>query len=310
MTAQTTIPRTAHDPGHESARGGRARVVGALAAAELRRTVRNPVLYLGAGLSLWLMREIHPLSEDWSGASYEGMAMAPVGLVWGISVVAAVSFHRERTPVALDAPVPGHVRIVSRFAAALPLIVLSGAFAGLVAWRQRALGGLPLGTEPGRTTEALFSLPELLQPVALGVLAVSLGAALGRRMPHPVGAVPVLFVFWYAAGVFYWLYGHPSATPFSVFQVQPLTIPVGPADADPFAFPASWLLEGPGDYQDGWARKFVSEPLAWWHDGWLVGLSLLLVATVVPERRARRVLLAAGVALAVVSALAQVRVIP
>jgi hypothetical protein len=306
MTTRTASPR----PVLEVSRGSRRRVVGALAAAELRRTVRNPVLYVGTGLSLWLLRDIHPLSDDWAGASYEAMAMAPVGLLWGISVVAAVSFHRERTPVALDAPVPGHVRIVARLAAALPLVALSAAFAGLVAWRQRALGGLPLGTEPGRTTEALFSLPELLQPVALGVLAVSLGAALGRRMPHTVGAVPVLFVFWYAAGALYWLYGHPSVTPFSVFQVQPVTIPVGPADADPLAFPASWLLEGPGEYQDFWARELVSESLAWWHDGWLVGLSLLLVATVVPDRRARRLLLAAGAALAVVSALAQVRVIP
>jgi hypothetical protein len=129
-------------------------------------------------------------------------------------------------------------------------------------------------------------------------------------MPHPSAAVPLLFVFWFAVGAFYWLYGHRDVTPFSVVQAQPITVPIGPADADPLSFPSTWLLEGPGDFQDGWSRAFVSEALAWWHNGWLLGLSLLLVATVLPDRRARRWLLAAGAVLAAVSAVAQFRVIP
>lgn len=306
MTTSTVLPRAlARAPRSRSAH-----VVRALAAAELRRTVRNPVLHLGAGLSLWRLRGVRVEDEPWSGAAYGEMAIVSIGLMWGISVVSAFSFHRERTPVALGTPVPDHVRIVGRLVAALPLVALTAAFAGLLAWRQRAVGGLTLGTEPGRTQEALYTFPELLQTVALGVLAVSLGAALGRRLPHPAGAIPVLFVLWFAVGGLYWLYGHRSVTPFSVIQVQPINVPVGPADADPLSFPTSWLLEGPGDFQDGWSRAFVSEALAWWHDGWLLGLSLLLVATVVPHGHARRVLLAVGLLLAAVSALAQVRVIP
>jgi hypothetical protein len=306
MTAQVLTPPAAGP----TRPGAATHVVRALAAAELRRTVRNPALYVGIGLSLWLLREIDPRTETWSGESYQSMATAAVGLLWGISVVTAFSFHRERTSVAPGAPVPDHRRVLGRLAAAAPLVALTGAFAGLLAWRQRDLGGLTLGIEPGRTTEALFSVPELLQAVALGVLAVAVGAALGRRMPHPATAVPLLFVFWFAVGAVYWLFGHRDVTPFSVVQVQPITVPVGPANANPLDFPSFWLLSGPGDYQASWSRELVSEGLAWWHDGWLLGLSLLLVATVVPHRRARRLLLVVGAVVAAVSVLAQYRVIP
>ena len=60
------------------------------------------------------------------------------------------------------------------------------------------IGGLTLGVEPGRTAEALFSVGELAQPVALTVLAVGIGAALGRRTPTLVSAVPLLFLLWLA----------------------------------------------------------------------------------------------------------------
>lgn len=287
-----------------------ARVVLALAVAELRRSLRNPVLYVGTAFSLWFLNDIHPRSEDWAGESYQGMAMASVGLLWGISVATAYSFHRERFPIAVDAPVPGHVRVLARLLAATPLVGLAAAFAGLIAWRQRALGGLALGTEPGRTEDALFSMPELLQTVALGLLAVSVGAALGRRLPHPVGATTLLFVFWWAVGAFYWLYGDRRVTPFSVIQVQPVTIPVGPGDADPLSFPSSWLLEAPTEYEPGWVRAFVSEALAWWHNGWLLGLALLLLAATMPEPRIRRLLVVGGLGLAAISGVAQVQVIP
>lgn len=287
------------------------RVVYALAATEVRRMPRNLFLPLGLAFALWLLLgEIDPATEDWAGSSYEGMAVSSVSLMWGISVTAAIAFQRERVPVALAAAVPEVVRALARLLAMLPLVGLGGAFAAFVAWRQRDLGGLTLGTEPGRTFEALHSTPELLQHVALAVLAVALGAALGRRMAHLAAVIPVLFLVWYLAGALYWLYGHPAVMPYSVIQVQPVLVPVGPADADPLTFPGHWLLSPPNEYQDGWSRHFVSTSLAWWHNGWLIGLAQLLLAAALPSGTVRRSLLVGGVLLAVGCAVAEARVIP
>jgi hypothetical protein len=285
-------------------------VVRALAASELRRMVRTPVLPLGPGVSLWFMWTTTPQSEQWSGSAYSELAVTSAPLLLAISWVSAVSFHRERTAVGLEAPVSDEVRAWGRVVAAAPLLVLASAFAVLLGLRERGLGGLTLGTEPGRTTEALHSVPELAQHVALALLVIALGAALGRRVSSLVLALPVLLVFWFAVDGFWWLFGHRSATPFSVVQVQPVTVPVGPASADPLGFPAHWLLEPPGEFQEGWARLFVSTDLAWWHDGWVLGLALVLLAAAFPGGTTRRALLAAGVLTGTVCATAQVWVIP
>ena len=104
------------------------------------------------------------------------------------------------------------------------------------------------------------------------MLAVALGAALGRRVASLVLTLPVLLVFWFAVAGFFWLFGHRAVTPFSVVQVQPVTVPVGPATADPLGLPRrTGSSQPPGEFQDGWARLFVSADLAWWHDGWVLG---------------------------------------
>lgn len=285
-------------------------VVRALAATELRRTVRTPVLPLGLGLSLWFMWTTTPQSEQWSGAAYSELVMTSAPILLATSWVSAVSFHRERTAVGLDAPVRDELRAWGRVVASAPLVVLALALAVLLGIHERRLGGLTLGTEPGRTTEALHTVPELAQHVALAVLAVALGAALGRRVSSLVLTLPVLLVFWFAVDGFSWLFGHRSVTPFSVVQAQPVTVPVGPATADPLGFPEHWLLEPPGEFQEGWARLFVSADLAWWHDGWVLGLAMVLLAAAFPGGTSRRVLLVAGTLTAAVCAAAQVWVIP
>jgi hypothetical protein len=284
-------------------------VVRALALGEMRRTVRNPVLWIGCALSVWMMWSIVPTPGEWPGASYEEMAVAVLPLVFVISLVTAVSFHRERLEVAPDAPVPAGTRALARLVAALPLVGLAAAYAALLAWRQRDLGGLWLGMEPGRTTEAVFTAGELAQPVALAVLAVALGAALGRRLSRLVSVVPLLFVLWFVVSV-YWMFGHEVVTPFSVLQVQPIRVQAGPPTTDPLVVPAHWLLEAPGEFSDVWARVFVSAGLAWWHAVWLLGLSAVAVAFAVPAGRARRWLLAAGGILALLGVVGQYAVLP
>lgn len=270
--------------------------------------LRNPVLWAGAALSVWMMWSVDPDSDQWQGESYSTMATCAVPILFAVSVVAAVSFHRERLEVVPDAPVREAQRTVARLVATVPLLLVATGYAALLAWRQRDLGGLSLGMEPGRTTEALFTTAELAQPVVLAVLAVATGAALGRRLPL-VSAVPLLFVMWFLVSV-YWLFGDNDITPLSILQAQPVLLDAGTASADPLDFPTHWLLEAPGDFSDRWSRVFVSGALAWWHAAWLLGLSLLWTAVAVPRGRGRRWLVAVGSVLAVVGVVAQYRVLP
>jgi hypothetical protein len=300
----TTLVSRAPTPGGAT----RAQVTRALVATEARRMLRNPVPWVCLALTIWAMWTVRPEPGEWPGASYEGITPAVAPLLFGISVAVAVPFHRARQEVAPAAPVPEVRRTLARLLAALPFVVVAAAYAALVAWRERDLGGLWLGMEPGRTTEAFHTTAELAQFVALAVLAVALGAALGRRVSRLVALVPALFVLWFVVMV-YWLFGASMISPFSVIQVQPLNLTVGPPTADPLSFPSDWLLVGSPHSGEGWQRQFVSEALAWWHDVWLLGLAALLLGVAWP-RRGRLALLAAGVALAAAGIVGQHVVIP
>ena len=280
----------------------------ALVVTESRRMLRNPVPWACLALTTWLMWTVRPEPGEWPGSSYEAMVPAVASLLFGISVAVAVPFHRARHEVAPAAPVSEVQRAVARLVAALPFVGVAAAYTGLVAWRERDLGGLWLGMEPGRTTEAFHTMAELSQLVVLALVAVALGAALGRRVSRLVALVPALFVLWFVVMV-YWLFGNPAVTPFSVMQVQPIQLPVGPGTADPLSFPSDWLLVGAPHTSGGWDRQWVSEALAWWHDVWLLGLAALLLGVAWP-RRGRRVWLAVGAVLAVAGLVGQHVVIP
>lgn len=286
-----------------------AAVLWALTRTEARRLLRNPVLWLGLGLSTWVLWSVVPEPGEWTGASYEQVQVTSVPLMLAISVVVAVSFARERVELAPDTPVREGQRSLGRLLATLPLVALAGSFSALVAWRERDLGGMWLGMEPGRTTGALHTPGELVQHVALAVLAVAVGAALGRRVSRLVAVIPALVVLWFVV-MTYWLFSAPSVTPYAVLQVQPINLPIGSPSADPMAFPSEWLLAGPDQYNSGWQRQFVSEALAWWHNAWVAGLALVVLAAALPRRRTAGWLVMAGTALAVVAVVAQHVVIP
>jgi hypothetical protein len=301
MSTTTMAPRaTASAP---------ASVTRALVLAEARRMLRNPVPWACLALAVWALWTVRPEPGEWPGSSYESIVPAVTPLLFGISVAVAVPFHRARHDVAPAAPVPEVRRTLARLLAALPLVAMAVAYAVLVAWRERDLGGLWLGMEPGRTTEAFHTTAELSQLVVLALVAVALGAALGRRTSRLVALVPALFVLWFVVSV-YWLFGMPSVTPFSVIQVQPVHLPAGTPATDPLSLPSDWLLVGSPHTTGGeWERQWVSAALAWWHDVWLLGVAALLLAVAWP-RPGRRVLLAAGVVLAVAGVVGQQVVIP
>ena len=305
MTA--VLPETR--PVRPSGPGTERSVVAALARSEARRMLRAPVLWLGVALVVAFAWAMMSTPDDWSGARYTSAPIMVGPLLVCISIVVAGSFHRERVGLAAEAPVGEGLRTAGRLGGALALVglvsLLTAVGAGLARWH----GGLDLGDEPGRTLHAHFTLAEILQAPTLAVLAVAVGAAAGRRLRHRATSTLLLFVGWFPFVMVSWAFMSRHVTPYSIIQIQPVSIPVGPVDADPQAFPSTWLLSAPGEYQDHWAHELVSGSLAAGHDLWLLGLACLFLALAVP-RRARVRLLVAGVLLAGAGVTLQHAVIP
>ncbi len=284
-------------------------VVGALARLEGARLLRSPALWVGVVLTVAFSVASMQFPEDWSGARYTVSPGLVGPLVICASFAVASSFHRERVGLAADAPVGEATRTLGRLTGAVVLIGVAAVLTAVGAMLVRTYGGLDLGDEPGRTLHAQFTAPEILQPVCLTALAVGVGAAAGRRFQHRASAMLALFIGWFPFVGFSWAFQSALVTPFSVVQVQPVSVEVGPVSADPLTFPADWLLSAPGEFQDHWARLFVSARLAAGHDLWLIGLALLFVALALP-RGARTWPTVIGGLLAVTGVVCQYLVIP
>jgi len=305
VSAAVVEDRTATRPRPTSSRA----VVAALATAEARRLLRSPLLWVGVVLAAALTWTTMRQPYDWSGARYQAAPILVGPLLVVISILVAGSFHRERLGVSAEAPVGETLRATGRLVGALaPVAVVATLTVAGALW-VRGHGGLDIGDEPGRTLHAQFTLPELLQPVVLALLAVAVGAAAGRRLRHRATATLVLFVGWFPFVTVSWAFQSRHVTPFSIVQTQPVSVPVGPIAANPLDFPASWLLTQPGQYQDHWARQFVSAQLAAYHDVWLLGLACLFVALALPRHR-RALPLAVGALLAAAGVALQYMVIP
>lgn len=274
------------------------RIVLALARPEARRLLRSPLVWVGLALTVLFTWTTMAAPDQWSGARY---TVAPV-LVgpWlaMMSFAVAGSFHRERADLAADAPVGEEVRSLGRLGGAAVLVLLVAVATVVGGAAARWHGGFDLGDEPGRTLHAHFSWPELLQPVVLAMFAVAVGAAAGRRFAHRATATLALFIGWFPFVMVGWAFQSRAVTPFSILQIQPVSLRVGPVDADPLSFPSTWLLGAPGEYQDHWARLLVSVPLGVGHNLWLLGLTSLFLAVALP-RRIRGTLLGVGAVLAV-----------
>jgi hypothetical protein len=278
-----------------------------LARLEARRLLGMPWLLLVPLTTALLLRANG--DAEWSGAVYGSAQMVVGPTALAASLVTAMACLRDREPLAQDAPVSVRHRTLARLVAGVPFVVATALVVGVLAVWLRQTGGLDLGDEPGRTLHAQFTLPELLQPVVVIAVAVALGAAVARLVRSRLGTAIVLFVFWFVSSLTYWALNGPTVRFFALIQSQPIVVPVGPAGADPLTFPESWLLSVPGQYQDFWGRIVVSPALAAWHDVYLVGLTALLAGAAV-RGRIGRVLVLAGLAVAVVAVVMQRAVHP
>ncbi|WP_157371663.1 hypothetical protein [Angustibacter sp. Root456] len=283
-----------------AAAGPRRRAVRQLAAVEARRMLWSPWLLLTVPVT-WLAGRT-TLQANWSGAAYTSLPAVAGPALFAVSVAVAVACGRDRAPLAQDAPVGERQRLTARLLGGGVFVVLMAVVAGTTALWLRSRGGLDLGDEPGRTLHAQLTLPEILQPVALTVVAVALGAAAARWVRHRLGAVTLLFLVWFAASLVYWAFNGPTVRAFALVQSQPITVRAAEAGTDPLTLPSSWLLSAPGQYQDFWGRLVVSPAMAAWHDVYLLGVAGLLVWVAMGLRHGRRVaavgllLAAAGVA--------------
>lgn len=273
---------------------------------EGERMLRHPALWLGLPVMLWWVSST--VDQDWSGALYTGLLPAFTPLLLGISLASVSAFGREQVPVADDAPMAFSRRSAARLLAGLGPVALTAlvVVAGTIWLRLR--GGLDLGDEPGRTLHAHHTFPELLQPVLLACVAVAAGAAVVHVLRSRLAAAIVLTIGWFVAGT-YWLFAGPGVRYVALVQPQPLRVEVGPWDADATAFPSTWLLSAPGEYQDHWARVVVSPAVAAWHDVYLVGVVAVLLGIAVPGRF-RPLLLVGGLVLGATGVAMQVVVWP
>lgn len=265
----------------------RAPVLMRLVAVEARRMVCSPWLLLAVPVTWAAARPA--LTAEWSGAAYTSLPAAAGPALFAVSVAVAAACGRDRQPLAEGAPVGVGERTAARLLAGGIFVALMALVAGAAALWLRSRGGLDLGDEPGRTLHAQFTVPEVLQPVALTVVAVALGAAAARWVRQRLAALSLLFLVWFAASLVYWAFNGPTVRAFALVQSQPVTVRAAEPWVDPLTLPSSWLLTAPGQYQDFWGRLVVSPALAAWHDVYLLGLAGVLAGVALDARRGRLV---------------------
>ena len=297
--------------GSRPSRAAEPRARWSLARVEAVRHLRGVPLWIGLLLSALFAWNV--VQVDWQSGTYQALPVTITPLAAALFVAGVRSGgrdnHADHPPLAEEAALDGGDRVRARLLGIAPLVVIGSAVVVAGAIGMRLEGGLWVGNEPGRTDTALHTLPEILQPILLFVLAAVAGVAAGRtfkrRAPIAVAGVVVLL----AVGGISWAWQGVPARYVTLVQTQPIEVHIGPATADPTAFPDEWLLSAPDQYDADWDRVIVHQPMAAWHDAYLVGLILAAAAVALRGRSGRR-LLAAGVAVAVLGVAAQVAVAP
>ena len=278
-TATLTAPPLAH--------GGRAVVV--LARIEARRHLRGAALWLGLlGLVYF---GLGARETDWQSGVYSVFPVIFVPLVAATFVAAVRSGGRDRhadlPPLAEEAPLDDNARAIARlfgltpFVAACVLLVI-GIETGI-----RIEGGLWVGIEPGRTDSAVHTIPELLQPIALVLLAAAAGVAAGRRFRRrgPITLMGLILVF-ITGFLGWWAFQVLPLAYVTLVQTQPVSESLELV-ADIRAVPDDWLLEYVAE-ERGWVRVYVDQPMIAGHVVYLLGWVAVCTAGIVGGALGRR----------------------
>jgi hypothetical protein len=172
---------------------------------------------------------------------------------------------------------------------------------------SRIEGGFWMGEGPTRSDSAVHSVLELLQPALLVALAGALGVVVGRATHHTILVIIVGVLVWMVLFPFYWVWNAPLLHVVTPIQSMPLWVEL--ADVRSMSdLPADWYVEYPSEFEPHYRRALVHLPTVAFHHVYLVGLIMVVAASVWRERRrtARR----AGIVLAIAGVAAQLAVSP
>jgi len=273
----------------------------ALARVEARRALKGPAFWIGLALTVWA--GITASQFDWQGATYAETTLTFAPLATGVFVAGALAGGRDRRAddrpeLAEEAALDSSARSAARLLGLLPLVVIGAVLVVGVAIGVRVEGGQWIGDAPGRSDTEVHGVAEIFQPILWLVLAGATGVAGGRafrrRTPVVVAGLVIGFLF---TGAF-WVWQWPPMSFVVPVQSQPIEVAIDGAPTSPNALPADWLLIDPNERGGEWHRAMVHQPLAAWHDVYLVGLATLAVGIAVRGRRGRQVMLAGLVVVA------------
>lgn len=274
------------------------RAVRCLARLEAARNLKGLPLWIGL-LCCALASQMGD-AGDWESGIYTLFPTWFVPLVIGIFVTGVRSGGRDRhvsePPLADEAVLGPSQRAPARLLGMLPLVGIGAVLVTTTAIALRIEGGHWMGDEPGRTDVAVHTLPEVLQPVLLLVLAAATGVAVGRSVRRAAPVLVLGVALWFLFGMGTWAWQWTPARYVTPVQTQPIEQTIGSAETDPAMFPDHWLLSAPGQYDQDWDRVIVHQAMSAWHDVYLAGLVLAGIGVAVRGRGGRHAVLAGALA--------------
>lgn len=285
-----------------------------LARAEARRALRGPAFLLGLVVTIWFGFNTSTAELDWQSGAYQGFSTVFGPLAAGIFVAGVLAAGRDRRnddrpALAEEAALDGADRTTARLLALLPLVLIGAVIVVAAAVGTRIEGGFWIGNRPGRTDTAVHGLAEVIQPILVFVFAAAAGVAAGRTFRRRAPVVIVGLVFWFMVTGAYWVWQSVPTVYATPIQTQPIEVAIDGDATDPTTFPADWLLANPDEAGGEWTRTLVHQPLAAWHDVYLIGLATLAAGVAIRSRKGQR-LAVAGLIVAGLGIAAQAVVMP
>lgn len=275
---------------------------------EVTRSLRQPLLWIGAVLSILMMTLAgFAVPDRWPGEMYtrvvDGTCMPLAAAALMIGALAAI--RDAHAPLAPAAAVDVERRTATRLAVlAAPVAVAAGlALATAIAARVR--GGFTVGEGSWSTDSLQPPIAALLQGPLLVAALGALGALVGRATRSVVVSALVttivLAVFLLGSWAWVWLPVTPLRQ--TLFEIDLPSFDAATVDRD-------WLLAGPGEFDTFWRRQLIHTPAVAGHNVYLAGVMLLCGGLTVGSRPAARRVALAGGAVALLGVAVQIATYP
>jgi hypothetical protein len=265
------------------------RAIVELARLEARRHLTGAALWLGVlglvyfGLgSRWI---------DWQAGVYEAFPRNFLPLVVATFVAGVRAGGRDRhadlPPLAEETPLDDDARAVGRLLGMAPFVAVTALLVVGIESGIRIEGGHWMGNPPGRTDTAVHTVAELLQPMAMVLLAAAAGIAAGRtfRQRLPITALGLILAF--IMGMVWWLFQVIPLAYVTLIQTQPVRQFAGWSAAGTRTFPDDWLLAY-DDYEHVWTHVYVDQPMIAGHVVYLLGWAAVCTGGSVRGRLGRK----------------------